>query len=886
LPVLQKAWIVGFMATQPTGTVTLLFSDVEGSTRLLDRLGTERYEEVLQLHRRLLREAFARHDGYEFGTEGDALFVAFASAPDAVAAAEEGQQALAGASWPDDAAIKVRMGIHTGEPLASEANYVGMDVHRAARIVAVGHGGQALVSETTAALLDATPLKDLGPHRLKDLLEPIRLHQLVVAGLAAEFPPLRSLHRTNLPVPGTPFLGRDEELRELGCLLTAEEARVVTVTGPGGVGKTRLSLQAAVESAEAFPDGLFWVALAPLRDPLLLTATLAQALEVVEQPERTVTESVIAALKAKRALLVVDNCEHLLDAVAELARRLVQECPRLVVVCSSRERLGLRSERVFPVPPMTGSDGEALFLERARAVEPRFAPDEHVPAICAALDELPLAIELAAARVRSLSTAAVRERLAERLSLLTSRDRDRDERQRTLEATIAWSYDLLDAEEQRVLRALAVFAGGCALEAAETVAGADLDLLESLLDKSLLRHRSDEADEDRYWLLETIREYAAARLQEAGEGEVVREAHRAYFLERAAALSGDGFRHDGSEVPLFRADRGNYRVVLLEALAGGDATTALSLVASLAHIWHRAGEVADGYRLAKAALALAGGKELDRGRAAHLAGDMAVDLGEHHEAARLLDEAEEVAISLDDLDLLYRVQYTRSYLCGAGSDYAAAAEWAHLAVETGRKRGSEAAELDALQMELQFMRVAASDRDEVDRPTLECCLATGERLLGQSRSLGNPLTEAFLYEQLAFILFALSRHEDALRHAQAALRLRQTTLTSLQAMGEVFAIGLICGGLGDHPTAMKLVTAALRAYESEGFKTDSEDDRNLARLEADARQALGSDAYEAALRAGEALTIEQAAELALDFRHTEDHAARPERAGRRSDLKA
>jgi hypothetical protein len=288
-------------------------------------------------------------------------------------------------------------------------------------------------------------------------------------------------------------------------------------------------------------------------------------------------------------------------------------------------------------------------------------------------------------------------------------------------------------------------------------------------------------------------------------------------------------------------------------------------VASLAHIWHRAGEVADGYRLTRAALALDGGEVLDRGRAAHLAGDMAVDLGEHDEAARLLDEAEEVAIALDDLALLNGVQYTRSYLCGVRHDYAGAVDWARLAAETARKRGSEAAELDALQMELQFMRLVASDRDEVDRPTLERCLATGEGLLGRSRSLSNPLTEAFLCQQLALILFALSRHQDALWHAQAALRLRHTTRTSWQAMGEVFAIGLICGGLGDHSTARSLVTAALRAYESEGFKTDSEDNRNLARFEAHARQALGTDAYETAVRAGEALTIEQAYELALDY---------------------
>ena len=857
------------VAAQPTGTVTLLFSDVEGSTRLLERLGTERYAEVLELHRRVLREAFARHSGYEVATEGDSFFVAFDQAEDAVAAAGESQRALADARWPKETEVRVRIGVHTGEPAAAGGNYVGMDVHRAARIMAAAHGGQVLVSETTAPLVEGSSLRDLGPQRLKDLLEPIRLYQLEIEGLASEFPPLRSLHRTNLPAPLTPFLGREEELRELGRIMADKGTRVLTVTGPGGVGKTRLALQVAAESAEAFPDGVFWVGLAPVRDASLLPATVAQALEVGEQPDRMVTESVIAALAGKRALLLLDNCEHLLEAVASLVRQLVERSPHLVVVCSSRERLGLRSERVFPVPPMTASDAEALFAERARAVEPGFVPDEHVLAICTELDDLPLAIELAAARVRSLSTAAIRERLAERLPLLASRDRDRDERQRTLEATIAWSYDLLAPEEQRVLRVLSVFAGGCTLEAAETLAGANLDRLESLLDKSLLRHRIDEAGEDRYWLLETIREYAGLRLRESGEAELARQAHRRYFLERAAAISGDGFTsHDGSEGPLFRADRANFRVVLLEALTSEDAATGLSLVASLAHIWHRAGEVADGYRLAQAALALAGGNERDRVRAAHLAGDMAVDLGETDEAARLLDQAEEAAVALDDLALLGDVQYTRSYLASK-TDYTTAADLARLAAETARKSGSQAAEVRALQMELQFMRLAASDRDDVDRQALERCLALGEGLLARSRTLGNPLIEAFLHMQLAQILFALRRHHDALRHGQESLRLRATTRTSSQAMADVLIIGLICGRLEDHPTAVKLVTAALAAYESEGFPTDSEDDRNLKRLESHARQAIGNDAYNLAVAAGKALTIEQAAELALDYPQTD-----------------
>ena len=473
------------MVAQPTGTVTLLFTDVEGSTLLLERLGVEQFAEALALHRRVLREAFARHGGYEVDEEGDAFLVAFQAAGEAVAAAREAQQGLSTVKWPHEDGLKVRMGVHTGEPLPVPPKYVGMDVHRAARIMAAGHGGQVLVSETTAALLDGVELRDLGPHRLKDMLGPIRLYQLEVDGLSGEFPPLRSLHGTKLPVPATPFLGRERELLEVAGLLAREDARLVTLTGPGGIGKTRLLLQAAAEASGRFLDGVYWVALAPLRDASLLEATFAQALDVSEQPGVPVAESVAAAYARRRALVVLDNCEHLVDAVAEFVRLLSERCPMLVVASTSRERLGLRSERVYAVPSMAPLDGELLFVERASAVAAGFVPDEHVAGICEAVDGLPLAIELAAARVRSLSPQSIRERLGERLSLLVSRDRDLDERQRTLEATIGWSYDLLDPEEQHALRALSVFAGGCRLDAAEAVAGADLDLLDSLLDKSL-----------------------------------------------------------------------------------------------------------------------------------------------------------------------------------------------------------------------------------------------------------------------------------------------------------------------------------------------------------------------------------------------------------------
>jgi predicted ATPase/class 3 adenylate cyclase len=544
----------------PSGTVTFVFTDVEGSTKLLSELGEKAYADALAGHRQVIREACSAEGGIEVDTQGDAFFFAFATAPAALAAVGAFTEGFS-----SEGPIGVRVGIHTGTPLVGEEGYVGHDVHRAARIAASGHGGQVLVSASTASLVESE-LTDLGEHRLKDLEAPERIFQLGVT----EFPPLRSLHATRLPVPATPFLGRKRELGDVLDLLSDPDARLVTLTGPGGTGKTRLVLQAAAEASDGFPDGVYWAPLAPLREPSLLEATLAQALEVSEQPGVSVIDTVVTSFASKHSLLVLDNCEHLADPVAALIRTLLDGCPSLVVAASSRERLGLRSERVYPVASMDASEGELLFIERALAVAPEFVPDEQVAAICEAVDRLPLAIELAAARVRSLSTLAIRERLSERLSLLSSRDRDLEERQRTLEATIGWSYDLLDTDEQRVLQALSVFAGGCTLDAAEEIAGADLDLLESLLDKSLLRHRVDEAGQDRYWLLQTIRVFAAERLDDDGGDGALRERHADWycaFAERHGRVPRHRFLHEGFG-PM-RSDYDNIRSALSWAWASG-----------------------------------------------------------------------------------------------------------------------------------------------------------------------------------------------------------------------------------------------------------------------------------------------------------------------------
>ena len=494
------------MRQLPTGTVTFLFTDIEGSTRLLHELGAERYAGALAEHRRVLREAFDRHGGVEVDTQGDAFFAAFPTAPGALEAAAD---ALAGlASGP----IHVRAGIHTGTPLLGEEGYVGVDVHRAARIAACGHGGQVLVSASTAALTGTQGLRDLGEHRLKDLSAPERLYQLG----DGDFPTPKSLYRTNLPIPATPFLGREHELAEVIALL--EGACLLTLTGPGGAGKTRLALQAAADASDRYPDGLFWVPLSPLRDPELVLETAARVLGAKDGLAEHIAD--------KSPLLLFDNFEHVVQAAAGLAE-LLAACPNLQLLVTSRELLRLPGEQAYAVPPLEPEDGTELFLDRARAIEPGFAASEEVPELCARLEQLPLALELAAARVRMLSPEQLLDRLSGRLDLLKA-GRAIDARQQTLRATIEWSHDLLGQDEQRLFARLAVFRGGCTLDAAEAVCDADLDVLQSLVDKSLVRHTRH-----RFWMLETIREFAAERLQTGGGSSAVRAAHAEFFASLA-----------------------------------------------------------------------------------------------------------------------------------------------------------------------------------------------------------------------------------------------------------------------------------------------------------------------------------------------------------------
>ena len=482
----------------PAGNITVLFSDIEGSTRLIEELGESAYISALAEHRRLLRAAFAAHRGVEVDTQGDAFLYAFADPREAVKAAVAGQEGLGSGE------VKVRMGLHTGEVQRTGEGYAGRELHRAARIAASGHGGQIVVSAATRALVD-DDLTELGEHRLKDFDEPVRLFQV---GLQ-RFPPLRTISNTNLPRPASSFVGRTRERDELLALLR-NGSRLVTLSGPGGSGKTRLALEVASELVPAFKAGVFWVGLSALRDSELVTQTIAQTLGAKDDLAEHVSE--------RELLLLLDNFEQVVEVAPELSQ-LLQACPNLRLLVTSRELLRISGEVDYPVPPLAEPEAVDLFCERSR-----LEPDETIAVLCHRLDDLPLAVELAAARTRVLTPAQILDRLGRRLDLLKG-GRDADPRQQTLRATIEWSHDLLTGDEKRFFARLAVFVGGCTLDTAEDVCDADVDVLQSLLDKSLLRHTGD-----RFWMLETIREFALERLKSRPETDRVLKRHAQWYL--------------------------------------------------------------------------------------------------------------------------------------------------------------------------------------------------------------------------------------------------------------------------------------------------------------------------------------------------------------------
>ncbi len=491
----------------PSGTVTLLFTDIEGSTRLLRQLGTDGYAGALADHRRVLRDAFAAEGGVEVDTQGDAFFVSFPTAAGAVAASAAAQAALA------PGPITVRMGLHTGTPAVASEGYVGIDVHRGARVAALAHGGQVILSATTAALVDDEPLRDLGRHRLKDFDAPAQLFQLG----AEDFPPLRTPGAVDLPTPATNFLGRERELFDAASLWLERDPRVLTIIGPGGAGKTRFAIELARFLADEADGGTIFVPLAPVRDAALVVPLIAAHLGAAGD-----TPAAIATrIGDKQAHVLLDNLEQLLPDAARAIAELIAAAPSLRILATSREPLRIAGETELDLPPMDEADAVRLFLERARAVSGDVGDSPAVHELIRRLDGLPLAIELAAARVKLIGPEQLLERIGQRLDLLKG-GRDADERHATLRATILWSYDLLDEDEQALFARLAVFRGGATIENVEQVCGSDLDTLASLFDKSLVRRRTDADGEERFWMLETIREFARERLDASGEEDALR----------------------------------------------------------------------------------------------------------------------------------------------------------------------------------------------------------------------------------------------------------------------------------------------------------------------------------------------------------------------------
>jgi predicted ATPase/class 3 adenylate cyclase len=666
------------MAQLPTGTVTFLFTDIEGSTRLLRELGPD-YSPVQTDHMQIMRDAITAGGGVEIRTEGDAFFAVFPSAIGAVAAAVQAQRRMDGHGWSHGRPLRVRMGMHTGEGLLGGGDYLGIDVNRAARIAAVGHGGQVLLSESTRAVVindlpTGVSVRDLGAHRLKDFPEATRLYDLVIDGLLAEFPPLKTLEvPSNLPSELTSFVGRERELEAVKNLLGS--TRLLTLTGPGGSGKTRLALRVASSVLDRFPDGVFFVELASISAPDLVPSAIASALRKGEEGARSVLETLVIELRNQSCLLVLDNFEHVIEASPAIGE-LVGAASHIRVLVTSRSPLRIQGEKEFPVPPLELSDPArpprpeeltrfealTLFVERAMAIDPSFALSEEngraIAEICRRLDGLPLAIELAASRLRLLSPSAMLERLDRALPLLTGAARDLPARQRSLRGAIEWSYDLLAPEIAALFRRICVFAGGFTIAAAERVGAPEGELrvdalegLDALLDTSLVRRRSELAVHDRFGTLQTIREYGLERLEESDEAASVRRSHAHYFLEFAEATE-PKLRGPDLELHLevLRLEHDNMRAALTWALEHNEGDVALRISSSLWRFWHLHGDLTEGRSWTDQALALpsAVGRTRERARALLATGGLAYWARATPAMAKAYEQAMAIFRELDD----------------------------------------------------------------------------------------------------------------------------------------------------------------------------------------------------------------------------------------------
>jgi predicted ATPase/class 3 adenylate cyclase len=858
----------------PTGTVTLLFTDIEGSTRMLRALG-DGYGAVLRAHRAILRQAVRRHGGVEFGTEGDACFLAFPAADGALAAAAEAQHALAAADWPHGAAPRVRMGVHTGAPLVLDGDYVGIDVHRVARICSAAHGGQVLVSESTRSA--AAPgrhraLRDLGHHRLKDLDRPERLYQLLAAGLAEDFPAPRSLPTpSNLPAVPTSFVGRDTELADVRELLARPGLRLLTLTGPGGTGKTRLALEASRALAARFPDGVWFTPLATVTDPALVGLAVVGALRLANPSGRAWIDVVAERLRDWAALLVLDNFEHVAEAgsfVAELLAR----TPGIAVLATSRVVLGLTGEHEYPVRPLPSGEAATLFAQRARAVRPRFTLDGDgtratVADICARLDGLPLAIELAAARLRLLSLDDLRRGLEDRLPLLASRARDLPERQRTLRSTIDWSYRLLAPDEQALLRRLSVFVGGCTWASAEAVSAGDdgpVDGLETLVEHSLVWYQ-ETGGMVRYRMLATIREYAGERLEQAGERDRLRRRHAEWFAERAhqAYLGLDGEDQLGA-LGWYDAEMDNLRAALTWAVEGrgeaGRLDLALSLVRSLGYVWYTHGLTREALTWLDHILAMGpGGEPGLRGVLCYWLGAFATRQGRSEQAAAAYREAVGLFAAADEGTRVARTLNALGAVAVSQGDGAEARRCWNEALAMARDDdGPDARHTEA------FVTANLGDLafEEGDLAGARRLL---ERAIEMLRPRGDRWAIAIVQRYLAKVLVAEGERPRAYALLSETMSLLRAVSERTELAETLEILATLAAQEGQAERVVRLLAAAAAIRGAAGAPLGDHPRTLLARALQPASDALGRDALAAAdddLAGGGAMTFDQALDYA------------------------
>lgn len=828
----------------PSGTVTFLFTDVEGSTKLLRELGEAAYADALSEHRRLLREAFARHGGVEVDTQGDAFFVAFPSAPGALAAAADAQAVLEGGP------IRVRMGIHTGTPLRTDEGYVGIDIHRGARIAATGHGGQVLVSAATAALAagNGVALEDLGEHRLKDLAASERIYQLG----GGSFAPLKTLSASNLPVPGTPFVGRESELAQLIPLLRDPGVRVITVTGPGGIGKTRLALQAAAECTASFPDGLWWVALTPLADPALVLPSIGEALGVRPEEGVPLHRAIADRLEGRRTLLLLDNAEHLLpDLVDELATLIWTEGWTLLV--TSRERLRLGSEHVFTVPMMSAEDAVAFFQARASMLGISVEPSDTLATLCEHLDRLPLALQLAAARLRLFSLEQVLDRLSRRLEILKG-ERDAEPHQQTIRATIEWSHDLLSEEEQLLFRRLAVFVGGSTLEAAEEICDADGDVLQALFDKSLVQRR-DDAPEPRFWMLESIRDFALERLESSGEAADLRARHASWFrvLGDEAGASMRAGDPEEVHVAVLDADVSNLRAAVSFALETGDAELVRSITADLRTYWIMRGGFAEGRSWIERALELGAGEDVVRLRLLRALAIIAYNQGDHGTAIAASDEAAKLAMALGGAVERYELLTSQADAAELNGDLERAEALYEEAFRAARDADNGVG-MSSCRLALAYFANLTARHERAE--------AILQENLGFARSRGQTRCEAHTLANLGETSVYVDRPADAADRAAAGARRALQIGEERLATHCLDVLAYAAAARGGAARAATMLGASDGARDRMGVVLDEADKGIVNRTVDRVREALDDDAVEAAWSRGRGLDLEAALELA------------------------